>query len=206
MMTIFDKIKWILGVLMIFVLIITTNLIDKDNFTRVKDTVINIYEDRLIAKDLIFKISNKINVKEVAIISKNVDYFKKQKNNANKELDNLLLNFEQTNLTIEEAGVFNNLKSQINTLKKIEETNLNNNINSNKAYLNLIKQIEDSLINLSEIQVREGGRLMSVSKKALSTIELFTQIEIYFLVFLAIIVQLIIIYNPNKKLTSKKNN
>ncbi len=205
-MTIFDKIKWILGVLMIFVLIITTNLIDKDNFTRVKDTVINIYEDRLIAKDLIFKISNKINVKEVAIISKNVDYFKKQKNNANKELDNLLLNFEQTNLTIEEAGVFNNLKSQINTLKKIEETNLNNNINSNKAYLNLIKQIEDSLINLSEIQVREGGRLMSVSKKALSTIELFTQIEIYFLVFLAIIVQLIIIYNPNKKLTSKKNN
>ncbi len=204
-MTIFDKIKWILGVLMIFVLIITTNLIDRDNFTRVKDTVINIYEDRLIAKDLIFKISNKINVKEVAVISNNLNYFKKQNSNENKELDNLLFNFEETNLTIEEVGVFNNLKSQIKALKELEDKNLKN-ANTHKTYLITIKEIEESLINLSDIQVREGGRLMSVSKKALSTIELFTQIEIYFLVFLAIIVQLIIIYNPKKKLASKKNN
>jgi hypothetical protein len=45
---------------MIFILIITTNLIDKSNFTRVKDSVVAIYEDRLIANNLIFEISNSI--------------------------------------------------------------------------------------------------------------------------------------------------
>jgi hypothetical protein len=50
---------------MIFILIITTNLIDKSNFTRVKDSVVAIYEDRLIANDLIFEISNSIGQKEV---------------------------------------------------------------------------------------------------------------------------------------------
>lgn len=199
-MTVFDKIKWILGVLIIFVLIITTNLIDKDNFTRVKDTAITIYEDRLIAKDLIFKVSNKINTKEVAIVSSDLDFFKHENSSVNKEIDQLLFSFEQTNLTTEESYVFNNLKEQISALTKLENANLNDvNSANRKNYLNIILQIKKSLKNLSEIQIREGGRLMSVSKKALSTIELFTQIEIYFLVFLAVIVQIIIIYNPKKK-------
>ncbi|MHB0756026.1 MCP four helix bundle domain-containing protein [Polaribacter sp. M15] len=199
-MTVFDKIKWILGVLIIFVLIITTNLIDKDNFTRVKDTAITIYEDRLIAKDLIFKVSNKINTKEVAIVSSDLDFFKHENSSVNKEIDQLLFSFEQTNLTTEESYVFNNLKEQISALTKLENASLNDvNSANRKNYLNIILQIKKSLKNLSEIQIREGGRLMSVSKKALSTIELFTQIEIYFLVFLAVIVQIIIIYNPKKK-------
>ncbi|WP_397446644.1 MCP four helix bundle domain-containing protein [Polaribacter sp. R77954] len=199
-MTVFDKIKWILGVLIIFVLIITTNLIDKDNFTRVKDTALTIYEDRLIAKDLIFKVSNKINTKEVAIISNNLDFFQNENKSLNKEIDNLLFSFEQTNLTTEESYVFNDLKEQINALKTLEKPHLKkSNSAYHKSYLNIILQIKKNLINLSEIQLREGARLMAVSKKALSTIELFTQIEIYFLVFLAVIVQIIIIYNPKKK-------
>jgi len=199
-MTIFDKIKWVLGVLMIFVLIITTNLIDKDNFTRVKDTVINIYEDRLIAKDLIFKISNIINKKEVAVIRNHANYFNNENISINKEIDNLLFRFEQTNLTVEESYIFDDLKNQINTLKNFENNYLNDlNFKENKDYLNNILKIEQSLVSLSEIQLREGGKLMSVSKKALSTIELFTQMEIYFLVFLAIIVQIIIVYEPKKK-------
>jgi len=199
-MTIFDKIKWVLGVLMIFVLIITTNLIDKDNFTRVKDTVINIYEDRLIAKDLIFKISNIINKKEVAVIRNHANYFNNENISINKEIDNLLFRFEQTNLTVEESYIFDDLKNQINTLKNFENDYLNDlNFKENKDYLNNILKIEQSLVSLSEIQLREGGKLMSVSKKALSTIELFTQMEIYFLVFLAIIVQIIIVYEPKKK-------
>jgi hypothetical protein len=64
-MTLYHKVKWVLGIFMIFILIIATNLIDKSNFTRVKDSVVAIYEDRLIANDLIFEISNSIGQKEV---------------------------------------------------------------------------------------------------------------------------------------------
>ena len=54
-MTFFNKIKWTLGILMVFVLIVTTNLIDRNNFVRVKDSVVSIYEDRLVAKNLILE-------------------------------------------------------------------------------------------------------------------------------------------------------
>lgn len=40
---------------------------------------------------------------------------------------------------------------------------------------------------------------MSISKQALDTVELFTQIEIYILVLLAIIIQIIVMYNPKAK-------
>lgn len=74
-MTFYNKIKWVLGILIIFALIITTNLIDKNNYSKVGNSIVTIYEDRLIAKDLIFKISNAIHKKEVAAISANTAFF-----------------------------------------------------------------------------------------------------------------------------------
>jgi len=59
---------------MIFILIIATNLIDKNNFVRVKDSVVAIYEDRLIANDLIFEISNSIREKEVALAKLRIQF------------------------------------------------------------------------------------------------------------------------------------
>ncbi|PKP42222.1 MAG: chemotaxis protein, partial [Bacteroidetes bacterium HGW-Bacteroidetes-12] len=44
-----------------------------------------------------------------------------------------------------------------------------------------------------------GSRQMSISKRALDTVELFTQIEIYVLVFLAIVIQIIVMYKPKEK-------
>lgn len=40
---------------------------------------------------------------------------------------------------------------------------------------------------------------MSISKKAIDTVELFTQLEIYILIFLAIVIQIIVIYQPKKE-------
>jgi len=187
---------------MIFVLIIATNLIDRENFTRVKNTVSNIYKDRLIAKDLIFKISNKINEKEVAAILKDVHFFEGKNIHVNTVIDSLLYKFEQTNLTKEESVIFSKLKNQINSLKQIENNTFKKSDTKDKnSFLKDIAMIKRTLVDLSKIQLTEGSRQVSISKKALSTIKLFTQIEIYFLVFLAIIVQIIIVYDPksNKK-------
>ena len=40
---------------------------------------------------------------------------------------------------------------------------------------------------------------MSISKHAIDMVELFTQIDVYFLVFLAIIIQIIVMYQPREK-------
>lgn len=45
---------------------------------------------------------------------------------------------------------------------------------------------------------------MSISQKAIDKVELFTQIEIYVLIFLAVVVQIVVMYNPKKKKLDKK--
>ncbi|MDG1728743.1 MAG: hypothetical protein P8K68_03220 [Algibacter sp.] len=66
-MTFYNKIKWVLGISMIFILILSTNLIDRNSFVRMKDSVVTIYEDRIIANDLIFEMSKSVHEKEIAV-------------------------------------------------------------------------------------------------------------------------------------------
>ena len=77
-MAFYNKIKWTLGIILIFVLIIATNLIDKNNFVRVRDSVVTIYEDRLIANDLIFEILKSVQQKELAILLSDSTFFENQ--------------------------------------------------------------------------------------------------------------------------------
>ena len=44
--------------------------------------------------------------------------------------------------------------------------------------------------------MEEGKRQVMISEKAMSSIELFTQMEIYVLLGLAILVQILIMYKP----------
>ena len=62
-----------------------------------------------------------------------------------------------------------------------------------------IAKIKKNLEDLSKIQLLEGSKQMSISKKAIDSVELFTQIEIYLLIFLAIVIQIIVMYNPKKE-------
>ena len=201
-MAFYNKIKWILGILMVFVLIVTTNLIDRNNFIRVRDSVVTIYEDRLIANDLIFEISKLVQEKEMAVILSDSTFFKEQNPNINKTIQGFISRFEQTKLTPEENQAFEDLKRNLQALIDSENDLLNSNFETKTEVLMHISSITGDLSRLSKIQLSEGSRQMSISKRAIDTVELFTQIEIYLLVFLAIVVQIIIMYNPKQ---SKKD-
>ena len=58
--------------------------------------------------------------------------------------------------------------------------------------------VKGNLISLSAIQLEEGRKQVSISKKAIDVVELFTNMEIYILIFLAVLIQIIIIYSPKK--------
>ena len=198
-MAFYNKVKWILGILMIFVLIIATNLIDKNNFERVRDSVVTIYEDRLIANDLIFEMLKSVQQKELAVSLSDSTFFKNQNSKVNDNLQSLVSRFEQTKLTLEEAQVFNDLKSNVQSLLDSEGQFSNSNYTDNSKVVSDIESLKTNLNDLSKIQLNEGSRQMSISRRALDTVELFTQIEIYILVFLAILIQIIVIYNPKEK-------
>jgi stress response protein SCP2 len=198
-MVFYNKLKWVLGILMVFVIIVSTNLIDRNNFIRVKDSVVTIYEDRLIATDLIFEMSEAIHTKELAIALEDSIYYTKQNKEANQEVGELISRYELTRLTGNETKIFKELKNNFETLKTLELTYVESSFKQKDLLNQHISELKQNLSELSKIQINEGRKQMSISKKAIDTVELFTQIEIYLLVFLAIIIQIIVMYNPKKK-------
>lgn len=193
-MTLFNKFKWILGISMIFLLIIATNLIDKNNFARVRDSVSTIYEDRIVANDIIFEISNAIHKKEIAIVLSDAVFFNRINIDINKTIEDNISKYSNTKLTRKEAILFSDLKNYLEVLKNEEKKYIDSNFTDNEFLINSISLITENLFSLSKIQLEEGKRQMSISQKALAKVDLFTQIEIYFLIFLAIIIQIIVMY------------
>ncbi|GAB7257709.1 MCP four helix bundle domain-containing protein [Polaribacter sp. OB-PA-B3] len=198
-MAFYNKVKWVLGILMVFVLIVATNLIDRNNFLRVKDSVVTIYEDRLVVNDLIFEMSKAIQEKELASIKSDSVFFLTENKKINKDLQNNILKYEETKLTAKEVKVFNNLKQNLKNVNDLELLLLKNKFDNNKGLEKAIIKVKENLYQLSKIQLNEGGRQMSISKKAIDTVELFTQLEIYILIFLAIVIQIIVIYKPKEE-------
>ncbi|MFT5617069.1 MAG: hypothetical protein ACI85I_000285 [Arenicella sp.] len=197
-MKFFNKLKWILGVLMVFFLIAITNLIDRSNFTQIRDSVVTIYEDRLVAKDLIFDMTRLVYEKELALVSADSAIVSRDNVQIDANLNQLMTFFDKTKLTQEEEGVLNELKLDLNQLQKIESNNSVEYDEKKRALDEKIQKVKNELYLLSKIQLKEGERQMAISKKAIDSIELFTHIEIYFLIFLAVIVQILVIYKPKE--------
>jgi sulfur relay (sulfurtransferase) DsrC/TusE family protein len=198
-MRLYDKIKWILGILMIFILIITTNLVDRNNFLRISEAIESIYEDRLVAKDLILKISNLIHEKEIASIRSDADFYLNQNGQIENDIETHIVRYNQTKLTIKEEEFLKEFRNNYSELKESEEEFIRSNYSQNPSLLNHFSEVKKNLNNLAQIQLQEGNRQLEISRSAIDTVELFTQIEIYILVFLAIVIQIIVIYNPRKE-------
>lgn len=198
-MAFYDKVKWVLGILVVFVLIVTTNLIDRNSFIRVNDSIATIYEDRLIANDLIFEMLKSVQEKEVAFARSDSTFFKQRNAEVNAHIPVFIERYEQTRLTPEESKIFDTLKKNLRMLETSENEFIQSGYKKDDNLAIHLSQVKENLYDLSKIQLNEGGRQMSISKRALNTVELFTQIEIYFLVFLAILIQIIVIYKPKEK-------
>lgn len=195
----FNKIKWIAGVILIFVLVLTTNLIDKDSFNKLRHSVTTIYEDRVVASNLIFEMTILIQEKEIALAISDSTFFKAKNDTVNQNIENLILRYEKTRLTNEEEEIFDQLKQDLNKLKELEKKYANSGSDNNIAVFKSIDDIVHNLYNLSKVQLKEGRKQMLLSNKTMETIDLFTQVEIIFLIAMALIIQIIILYKPRRE-------
>lgn len=197
-MTLFNKIKWIVGILMVFVIILTTNLIDKDNFNRLRNSVTTIYEDRIVASDLIFEMTILIQEKEIALALSDSLFFSTQNYKIDQKIKDLVSKYEQTKLTSEEQEIFNDLKSGLENLNKAENEYITRGLQDSDHVFKSIDVIVHKLYDLSKVQLKEGRREMLLSNKTVKNINIFTQIEVILLIIMAILVQVIILYEPKK--------
>jgi hypothetical protein len=194
-MTWFSKLKWVLAILLVFFLILMTNLIDRDNFRIINETVTAMYEDRIVANDLIFELTLLIHQKELAVAKSDTSFFNNDNKEVNYKIEELLNEYENTQLTPQEAKIFRRLKEDLDKKNSIDNIIDNN----TDAYIRQLGRVKKNLQKLAKIQLSEGRNKMLVSQKVFKGVELFTRIEIYLLVFIAIVLQVIIFYNPKKK-------
>jgi len=197
-MTLFSKLKWVASVLLVFFVVLGTNLIDKRNFKKLSNSVITIYEDRMVASDILFELSLLIQKKEVAVVSSDLLYFQTENQKANEDIENLEKRYERTKLTQNEFEIYQRLKEELGHLKSLEIRYNPADVKGKEGLLQSIKTIDKYLGSLSKIQLREARTQMFISSKAMDTINLFTQFEILSLIILALLVQIIILYKTKK--------
>jgi hypothetical protein len=197
-MVFYNKVKWVLGILVVFVLIVATNLIDRNNFLQVEDSVVTIYEDRLVANDLLFELLKMVQEKELAFAQKDSAFYVKNNKAVDQNMQRFVLRFEQTRLTTEEQKIFDSFKNNVQKLVRLEAAYIQSKFTETNSLTKQFSDVKDDLYDLSKIQLDEGERQMFLSKKAIDTVELFTQLEIYMLIFLAIVIQVIVIYKPKE--------
>lgn len=197
-MTLFNKIKWTASILLVFAIILTTNLIDKNNFNKLRYSVVTIYEDRIVANDLIFEILLSIREKEIALAMADSMFFLQKNDKINEGIGILLEKYGQTKLTNKEQKFFADLKDELKNLESLEKEFINSSFRNDVDLQNSINEIVRNLYDLSKVQLEEGRRQMALSNETMETIDLFTQVEIIFLVLMAILVQIIILYKPKQ--------
>lgn len=195
-MTVLSKLKWILGILMVFLIILTTNLIDQSNFLQVRNSITSIYEDRLIANDLIIKMLKHTSDFELALCNHNTLSKGSHNDLVNENFKLLMLAYEETNLTPEEEMLYGSFREKVVQAEQLQQDLTSESEQKPAELLRQIERMEQDLYGLSEIQLKEGRKQVQLSQRAFITVQLFTRIEIYILIILAIVVQIIVIYKP----------
>lgn len=197
------KIIWIGGVLVVFLLILATNLIDRRNIKGVRTSVSTMYEDRLIVKNIIFDISQLTEEKKIAFLLSDSSFYSTKAKHVNDSIYSLIDRFSNTVLTQNEVQYLERLHTNFKEVEAMENQLVHTKIilkneEWRKKMDTQLARIKTNLNFLSDIQIDEGKRELSRVNRAFNTIDLFTNIEIAFLVVLGIIAQIIVIY-PLKK-------
>jgi len=198
-MNLFNKIRWVTSILLVFLIVLATNLIDRNNFNKLKYSVTTIYEDRIVASDLLFEMLLLVQEKQVAFVSSDSLFFQEKNKKNDREIGGLIERYEKTELTQKEEYIFNDLKDELGKLKNLEKQYVLSESKDYRIPLKRIEQIVGHLHNLSKVQLEEGRHQVSISNRTMDTINLFTQVEIVFLILMAILIQVIVLYKPKRE-------
>ena len=200
-MTILNKIKWVISVIVVFLLILATNLIDQDNFDKVKQSVEKIYQDQLLTKQRVLELSIIMHDKEIELIKDDSAYYASNKTNVNNHIKALI---DSCSAAAKNQKVETLLFEMLENARNLFE--LEKDTASKEKILMQLELIHQNIKEISEFQVEEGRREKIRSRDALASSKLFANIEIYLLIALGLIIQFVLLYQPKKSKTEDEMN
>lgn len=197
-----QRIRAGVALVIVFLLIIATNQIDSHHFSIVRNTLTTVYEDRILVKNYIYNISRLLDKKQNALRFENPGQLDSLNSASNDSIRTLVSKFAKTYLTEQEAVHFQSLENSLNSLFNYE-LQLNTEIVDDKLPTidvidNYYDRIFQDLDALSKIQIEESQREIMQSNKSIDTSDLISKIEIGVLIFIGILLQLLIFLKPLK--------
>lgn len=197
------RINTILALAVVFLLVLATNRIDQHHFKTAQKSVSEVFNDRVLVQDYIFKISSLLRKKQLALSDSSSSYIRKR-NQDNIQIESNIVKFENTRLTPSEHSVLRSFKEDFKALKSIEGSFSGTKSSKTYELKNLLKVLQAKLVELSEIQVEESRRLTREAQKSLDMSNLLANLEIFFLIVIGVVLQFLVFYK-SKKLARKSN-
>ncbi|MEM0996460.1 MAG: hypothetical protein AAGN35_05250 [Bacteroidota bacterium] len=196
----YRKISWFLGITVVFLIVLATNLIDQNSFRKVRDSTVSIYEDRLSSKNLLFDLVKLISEKDLANANADTTFYLARNGEVNVQIHTLLTSFRDSDLTQKEIKYLDLLDHGLTKLEKLEVRFLQDSIAvDHVAIAEKLDILKKRLNSLAEIQMQEGRTQMEMAKSAVDSAELLAEIELYFLIFLFGAVLLIVLTSGKRK-------
>ncbi|EAZ81140.1 MCP four helix bundle domain-containing protein [Algoriphagus machipongonensis] len=192
------RFKAITIISILLLLIYGKNLTERQAFKSISKTFTEVYKDRLVVEGYIFQISDRLFSIQKLIDHCNLDYdysrVISEIQGHEEGIMELIVDFEQTNLTIEESDYLSDFKKIISNDLKINSYNLlfsdSSGVNSQqvKLYDQKIALAKKDLENLSKIQMDEGQKLISKAKVQINRSQIWAQFEVALLIILIIVI------------------
>lgn len=198
-LTLSQRLQLSLLMAMVFLLILGSNRMDKKNYAEINKTVNSVYKDRVVVQGYIYELDNIFHRKELRLL----DGKTAVDNTAeNEKVAQLLTDFAATELTVKESALLNQLNDQFDELKKLERereaaSGVAATEEARAVIVGLFHRIEKSLDGLTEVQIDQGNRLTIFSQKSMDMITMLSNIEVTFMVLIAILI-LILVFYPSK--------
>ncbi len=123
-------------------------------------------------------------------------YLQNQNDTVNVEINKLLEMFDRVGSTQKEDLVLKKLNKNHARLIQLEANLLSKDTLYTSECAEVFSAINTNITELAALQIKEGRNQKFLARNALDTVQLFSKIEIYFLIFLGLLLQIIILYKP----------
>ncbi|WP_339789352.1 MAG: MCP four helix bundle domain-containing protein [Imperialibacter sp.] len=201
-LTHFQKIKIAAASLVVFLLVLATNIMDNNHFDIVQQSLETVLDDRLVAKDYIYKISRQIHLKNKLLYTSDHEQMAKANQKANDSIQTLVAKYAATELTPKEAQYFESLENNLDKLLQVEKQLYGKSPSEQVAAIEKAEtyftRIGSNLDVLSEVQLAEGKRQIHYSNRAIENSNLIAKLEIGALIVIGLIIQIFIFFKPSE--------
>lgn len=199
-LTTWQKVKTLAGFVVVFLLVFATSKMDKQHFNIVQESFSKVYNEKLVAKDYIYRMSRLIQEKKTAL-NELQGSDPNQTYSFRDSLNILTRMYTETVLDRQETRSFESLKSKYEEVISLEATLKNTEEDAEKeavlGQINAkINEIEIDLDQLAVTQVAEIKREAEMSARIIDQNDMIYKLEIGALVVIGIIIQLLIFVKP----------